>query len=162
MATLTIEDCVGDRSLGRLLRRITKLMLARVEARFADGDFGFTPWLALKLVHDGVAGNAGELARELDMTTGATTRLIDSLEEPGLLLRDRCCADRRVVKLAMTDAGVAAYRSRTSMMVTSWNEILADFETAEVDQLIGLLGKLLRSFESHETDSPSPPMRQPE
>lgn len=151
MVALAVEDCIGSQSPGRLLRRINRLMLARVEARFADAEFGFTAWLALKLVHDGIVGNAGELARDIGMTTGATTRLIDGLEALKLLVRDRGGADRRVVRLRLTEAGIARYQDRIPVMVASWNEILADFERPELDQLLGLLGRLLQSFERHET-----------
>lgn len=149
MVVMTVEDCIGGRSPGRILRRINKLMLARVEARFADGDFGFTPWLALKHLHDGVVATAGELAREIQMTTGATTRLIDGLEALDLVVRDRGSADRRVVRLTLTEAGTAKYLDRISVLVTAWNEILVDFERDEVDRMVQLLTKLMHSFERH-------------
>lgn len=157
MVVMTVEDCLGGRSPGRILRRINKLMLARVEARFADAGFGFTSWLALKHLHDGVVTTAGELARELDMTTGATTRLIDGLETQGLLARDRGCADRRVVLLKLTETGIAKYLDRISLLVSTWNEVLVDFEKDEVDQLVQLLTRLMRSFERHAL--PQPPLK---
>lgn len=162
MVVMTVEDCVGGRSPGRILRRINKLMLARVEARFADGGFGFTQWLALKHLHDGVVTTAGELAREIEMTTGATTRLIDGLEELGLLARDRSSADRRVVRLMLTEAGTAKYLDQICLLVTAWNDILVDFERDEVDQLVQLLTKLMHSFERHALPQPALPPEQAE
>jgi DNA-binding MarR family transcriptional regulator len=147
MAVLSVEDCVGDRSPGRMLRRINKLLMTRIEARFTDAELGFVEWMALKLVHDGVATNAGELARDIGINTGATTRLIDGLEANGLIERDRSCADRRVVRLRLTRAGTAKQREKIPLMVASWNELLAGFEQAEANRLIALLGKLLDAME---------------
>jgi DNA-binding MarR family transcriptional regulator len=147
MAVLTLEDCSANRSPGRLLRRIDKLMSAHVESRFASQDLSFMQWVALKVVRDGAAGNAGELARELAITTGATTRMIDVLERRGLLERDRCSADRRVVRLAVTDAGRDAVAELQRHVVEAWNEVLVDFEQADVDWMIANLMRLLAAAE---------------
>jgi DNA-binding MarR family transcriptional regulator len=147
MAVLTLEDCSANRSPGRLLRRIDRLVTAHVEQRFATRDMSFMQWVALKVVRDGVAGNAGELARELSITTGATTRMIDALERRGFLERDRGAADRRVVRLAVTEAGRAAIAEIQRHVVEAWNEVLVDFEQAEVDRMIADLLRLLAAGE---------------
>jgi DNA-binding MarR family transcriptional regulator len=147
MAILTLEDCSANRSPGRLLRRIDKLMSSHVESRFAAQDLSFMQWVALKVVRDGAAGNAGELARELAITTGATTRMIDVLERRALIERDRGAADRRVVRLAVTDAGRAAIAELQSHVVAAWNEVLVDFEQADVDRMIADLMRLLAAAE---------------
>ncbi len=147
MAVLTLEDCSANRAPGRLFRRIDKLMSAYVEARFAVLDISFMQWIALKVVRDGKAGNAGELARELAITTGATTRMIDVLEGRGLLVRDRGGVDRRVVHLAITPAGEEAVVSLQHHVVDAWNEVLSDFGQAEVDTVIAGLVRLLAAAE---------------
>jgi DNA-binding MarR family transcriptional regulator len=147
MAVLSIDDVTGERSPGRLLRRINALFNSRIQGRFVDRDLNAVQWIALKLVHDGVVTNAGELARSIDFTTGTTTRLIDALEGSGFMLRDRNALDRRVVRLTLTPAGEAKYRQKAPLMVEGWNELLADFETEEVHEMIRLLSKLLGSME---------------
>jgi len=147
MAILTLDDCSANRSPGRLLRRIDKLMTAHVESRFVAHDLSFMQWVALKVVRDGAAGNAGELARELAITTGATTRMIDVLERRGLIERDRGAADRRVVRLAVTEAGLAGIAALQGDVVAAWNEVLVGFEQAEVDRVIADLMRLLAAVE---------------
>ena len=88
MAVLSFEDCANNRAPGRMLRRIDRLMSSFVESRFESLDISFMQWIALKLIRDGTVTNAGELARDLTITTGATTRLIDVLEKRGLVERD--------------------------------------------------------------------------
>jgi DNA-binding MarR family transcriptional regulator len=147
MAVLSIEECVGERSPGRLLRRINKLLMIRMQARFSDADLGFVEFMALKLIRDGVSTTAGELARDMHINTGATTRLIDGLEQKGLIDRARISADRRVVSLALTSAGEAKYIEKVPIMVAQWNEVLAPFDQSEADMLMFLLSKMLVSME---------------
>jgi DNA-binding MarR family transcriptional regulator len=147
MAKLTTEDLTGERSPSRLLRRIYKLLVTRIDSLFDDEQLTVTQWTALKLIRDGVATTAGELARSVGIATGATTRLIDSLEEIGYIARDLSSPDRRVVRLVLTKAGEAKHAERVPVMVASWNEILADFKKQEAEQLISLLTKLHESLE---------------
>ncbi|HLZ78118.1 MAG TPA: MarR family transcriptional regulator [Sphingomonas sp.] len=147
MARLTIENCAAQQSPGRLMRRIDKLMASFVESRFDTHDVSFQQWVALKVIRDGVARSAGELARELGNTTGATTRLIDVLEARGLLERDRGSADRRVVQLVLTEEGEASILALQPPVVDAWNKVLADFEQSEIDALVVTLIRLLAVVE---------------
>ncbi|MDF0490690.1 MarR family transcriptional regulator [Sphingomonas sp. H39-1-10] len=143
MARLTIEDCATQRAPGRMLRRLEQDIKTLLERRFAVEDITFTQWIALKVVRDGAISNPGELARELNITTGATTRLIDTLEERGLILRDRNAEDRRVVGLKVTPAGEAMVAKIGQIVVAGWNELIADFEEDEVTQFASMLSRLL-------------------
>jgi DNA-binding MarR family transcriptional regulator len=140
------DICVGPRSPGRLVRRFAKLAIhyveAQLEGRFREFDLSFTQWIALKVIENGVVSNAGEMARELDITTGATTRLLDTLEEHGLLSRDRTSGDRRVVNLNLTDAGLEVTHALMSDVVGAWSDIFAGIDQAEADAFLATLGKL--------------------
>jgi len=140
------DICVDARSPGRMVRRLAKLAThhveTRLEARFQALDLSYTQWISLKVILDGVVTNAGELARELDITTGATTRLLDTLEEHGLLQRDRCANDRRVVKLCLTDAGRRVTQALTRDVVGAWSDIFEPLNQAEADAFLLTLGKL--------------------
>jgi DNA-binding MarR family transcriptional regulator len=147
MAELTVEACLAQRSPGRMMRRIDKLMAAFVEERFVEFDVSFHQWIALKVVRDGVARNAGELAREMAMSTGATTRMIDVLETRGLLARDRGHSDRRVVQLVITQAGREAVLALGRVVVEAWNAVLVDIDQDEVEHVINGLIKILAAAE---------------
>lgn len=143
MARLSIEDCATNRSPGRMLRRVEQNIRVLLERRFADADISFTQWIALKVVRDNTVSNPGELARELNITTGATTRLIDTLEDRGLMVRDRSGDDRRVIGLKVSPKGNAMIQVIAPMVVGGWNTLVADFEQGEVDQFAALLSRLL-------------------
>ncbi len=151
------------RSPGRLVRRFAKLAIhyveAQLEGRFRELDvsFSFTQWIALKVIEGGVATNAGELARELDITTGATTRLIDTLEDHGLLARDRGSSDRRVVTLLLTDAGHEVVTALMTDVIGAWSDIFEVIDQKEADAFLATLGKLFdrveRLVEREEVDA---------
>lgn len=147
MAVLRFDDCATNRAPGRLLRRIDRLMSAFVESRFESLDISFMQWIALKVIRDGVATTAGELARELAITTGATTRMIDVLEKNGLVERDRGKADRRVVHLAITAKGIEEVATLHHHVVEAWSEVLAEFDQEEVDRTVDSLVRLLAAAE---------------
>jgi DNA-binding MarR family transcriptional regulator len=147
MAVLTLEDCSASRSPGRLLRRLDKIMSTYVESKFDGQGLSFQQWVALKVVRDGAVSNAGELARELGITTGATTRMIDLLEARGLMSRNRAAEDRRVVQVEITPEGRAAVVNLQKHVVGSWNEVLADFSQEDVTTLVSLLTRVLAAAE---------------
>jgi DNA-binding MarR family transcriptional regulator len=147
MAVLTLEDCSASRAPGRLLRRLDKVMATYVASKFDGGGISFQQWVALKVVRDGTVTNAGELARELGITTGATTRMIDLLEARGLLMRNRAADDRRVVQVEIMPEGRAAVLTLQEHVVDSWNAVLADFRQEDVTMLVDLLARVLAAAE---------------
>lgn len=62
--------------------------------------------LALLVRHDRIP--VGELAGRLGLTRGSASLLVTRLEQAGLMVRVREAADRRVVHIHATEAGVAA------------------------------------------------------
>ena len=147
MASFTLDDCAASKSPGRLVRRVAKLTTSYVESLFDGVDLSFVQWVALKVIRDGLVTNAGELSRELGITSGATTRLIDGLEERGLLERDRCCEDRRVVKVAVTDSGRDAVVRLGARVVDAWNLLIADLDQREAEAFVATLTKMLATAE---------------
>ncbi|TPG42535.1 MarR family transcriptional regulator [Sphingomonas koreensis] len=137
-------------SLGYLLRRATKLSTIRIEAAFDGSDVSFTQWVVLALVSTGTADTCTALARNMDHDSGAMTRLIDQLEERGLVVRTRLEGDRRVSRLTVTDAGHAMVTTLVASVVGVWNEIIEGFEHDEIRQLIATLTKLLARLEQLE------------
>lgn len=154
MAVFNVEDCAASRAPGRLLRRLDKTMSAYVESRIAGRELSYQQWVALKVVRDGMVGNAGELARELGLTTGATTRLIDVLETRRLMARDRSGEDRRVVRLVTTELGGATVARLQDDVVSAWNEVMAAFTQDEAQQFVDMLARVLAVAERVAGDAP--------
>ncbi len=133
-------DC--QRSIGFLLRRVTTLTLGQIEAAFAGNDITFSQWVVLMQVGDGVAETAADVVRNTGHDSGALTRLIDQLEQRGLIERHRCSTDRRIAKLRLTETGRSAAQMLTPIAVRYFNDLLDGFTNDEVDLLIRLLTRL--------------------
>lgn len=142
-----VEDCATRLAPGRLIRRLDKVMRAVVQSRFDGPDLSYTHWVALKQVGERLVTSAGGLARELGITTGATTRMIDTLEAQGLMRRDRTGEDRRVVHIALTPAGEETVQRLQGRAVDAWNEAFAGFEEADARRLVAMLVDLLAAAE---------------
>lgn len=150
-----VETFEGRKSLGYLIKRLFNQTMPRAEALFADADFTFTQWIVLMAVRDGIATTAAEVARHLDHDPGATTRLIDQLEERSLLERKRSSDDRRVVRLSITPAGKAVARMLLPRIVEFWNATLKDFSREDFAQLVALMTRLLTALEAQPDYEPA-------
>ncbi|HEX2593686.1 MAG TPA: MarR family transcriptional regulator [Rhizomicrobium sp.] len=135
------------RSIGYLVKRVNALLLPKVEELFGDAELTFTHWIALKALRDGFGDTCADIARHMNHDAGATTRIVDQLEQRGLVERRRSTEDRRVVHLSLTADGKAMLRALTPRVVNYWNGILDDFSHAEVTQMIDLLSRLVDRFE---------------
>ena len=97
----------------------------------------------LLLLHQGGCVVAADLSRMVCHDTGALTRLIDRLEAKGLLQRRRSAEDRRVVNLALTEAGGMLATEVPGVRVVLANQVLAGFSADEFLQLKDLLSRAL-------------------
>ena len=152
MAQLTVEECISEDSPGRLIRAVHRELGGYAEPQFAKTDLTFSQWLALKINYEGAGETPGELARELKMTSGAVTRLLDVLEARQFLERHRDADDRRLIRLILTASGITKVREMALLLATAWNGVLTDFDQAEFANLIGSLKKVLAAFERHRND----------
>lgn len=64
----------------------------------------FWPLYVVDHSHDGSL-RVGELARALGLTVGGTSKIVDRIENAGLLLREPDAADRRASRVVLTDEG---------------------------------------------------------
>ena len=78
-----------DRSVGYLAKSVHQLSLAGLEQAFVDTDISYLQWAALVSILCGRGATCKTLAHELAHDRGATTRLLDGLEERQLVIRER-------------------------------------------------------------------------
>jgi DNA-binding MarR family transcriptional regulator len=86
-----------------------------------------------------------QLCKDLSYDAGAMTRMIDRLEAKGLISRRRCPDDRRLVKLELTEAGLAALPRLRECSVRVLNHFLQGFTKTEARQLEGFLSRMLQN-----------------
>jgi len=83
-----------------------------------------------------------DLSRRLALTPSGITRLLEGLEEAGLVKRTVCSGDLRVVYAELTEAGAAKLEAASCGHVGSIRQLFEEhFADDEVDELAELLGK---------------------
>ncbi len=91
------------------------------------------------------AGEAGlptlDIAERMIEQTPGITRLIDRLEEKGLVTRERCATDRRQVFCRIGAAGLALLDRLDVPVKKAAGEAFRGLKRAEVTQLIALLDR---------------------
>lgn len=84
-----------------------------------------------------------DLAEQVVLTASGVTRLLDGLERSGLVERDSCDTDRRVVYAVLTDAGLEKIREAATSHFAQVDELFgARFDDEEVARLGALLERL--------------------
>lgn len=142
MAFYTESNFFPDQSVGYLIKRNFRFCGEALTPAFAAEGITFTQWQALISIYFGRATNGAELAQDLAHDKGATTRLIDVLEEKGWVTRQRDTDDRRCVNLSLTAAGNEMAKRARLRVIACWNDWLADWDPADVTTLVALLQRL--------------------
>lgn len=105
-------------------------------------------WMPLYKLFSGQASSVAELARQCRLDTGAMPRMLDRLEAKGLCQRVRSESDRRVVRIALADAGVQAAQDTPCVLCGVQNAHLVGFSAQEFDTLKTYLRRILANAQS--------------
>lgn len=84
----------------------------------------------------------GAIARDVGLTQGTITTLLDRLEERGLVHRHRNPVDRRQVNVTLTDAGVALLAAAPTPLQTRFLENFARLRDWERTSILASLQRL--------------------
>ncbi len=139
------------RGVGHLLHRVRTEMLAAVDrAMAADAqlvamEVTSAQFIVLATLSMGEVKSASDLCKHISYDAGAMTRMIDRLEEKGLLKRSRCPNDRRLVNLELTEKGSQALPQMRLVAMGVVNRFLVGFTKAEARQLEGFLMRMLEN-----------------
>lgn len=130
--------------------RLTNEFGAASDALFKEHGLTSAQYNTLRVLRD--AGPQGlscqEIGAALIQRDPDITRLADRLEERGLVVKERSKADRRVVNVRITDAGVQLVNDLDWPVANLHIEGMTALTTPEKKQLLELLQKMLRSYRS--------------
>jgi hypothetical protein len=88
----------GGLSVGYLMGRARASLLSGLDTELARFGLSGMQFAVLKHLAEGSARTAADLCRFMQYDTGAMTRILDRLEEKGLVRRERSREDRRAVR----------------------------------------------------------------
>jgi DNA-binding MarR family transcriptional regulator len=102
----------------------------------------FEVLLQLRRAEDGRLRRV-DLSQRLVITQGGITRLLAGLEREGLVERQGCESDARVVYACITKAGEQKLAAAREAHLDDVRRLFSDrFDAAELEQLAGLLSRL--------------------
>ncbi|MFD7811594.1 MarR family winged helix-turn-helix transcriptional regulator [Streptomyces sp. NPDC059785] len=141
---MTSADADGllAEQLLRLTRRVHRIQKRHLEHR----RLGITPAqsrLLRTLAHYGSPPRMADLAERLEVVPRAVTTLVDGLEANGKVRRVPDPANRRVIRVEVTDEGRKALRELRSARRAAAEEILAPLTDDQREILGGLLDTLI-------------------
>jgi DNA-binding MarR family transcriptional regulator len=148
-ATFYRADYVADESVGWLMRKLVQSIVSQADRKLAVHGLTNAQWAPLFKLHQGQCTTVAELARELGLDPGATTRAIDRLEAKQLVRRIRSAEDRRVVRIELSDAGREAAAQVPAVLAEILNQHLSGFDAAEWRQLLDMLRRMLANGEAN-------------
>jgi DNA-binding MarR family transcriptional regulator len=138
---------------------INKRIKRGMEATLAEHGLTHPDWqvlTTLRLWRGDHRSSPGELASDLELSSGAMTSRLDRLEEAGLVRRLRDPQDRRGVVVELTEAGERAWDEAASVQGRREAFFASALTKREQQQLNALLRKLMLAFEVRESAQPEP------
>ncbi|MGB0127230.1 MAG: MarR family transcriptional regulator [Rhodocyclaceae bacterium] len=136
-----------EESVGYLLAQLRARLVSAVDAESAGYDITAAQWSTLLYIGNGHCRTAAELCRRTSCDTGSMTRMLDRLEEKGLIRRSRSTEDRRVVNIEFTPAGSELFPKLPSIAIRVLNRHLRGFSRDELEQLKSYLRRMLANAE---------------
>ena len=104
---------------------------------------------ALQLLRASSGLTAGELARALHVTTGATTRVIDSLVASGHAQREWDPVDRRRILVRITPAAERALEASTELLRVDTRRLLEGYQPDQLELLGSFLAEVRELVRAH-------------
>jgi DNA-binding MarR family transcriptional regulator len=138
-----------------MLPVLRQWVTARVQWAGADLGLSLRQYAALHGIREGCRA-PGELARLWQVTPAVITGVVDRLEQRGLVRRELDPTDRRRLRLALTEAGLAASGEVERALTDDLAAQLATASPRELAELSRSLDLLQRTFAALEQRTPRP------
>ena len=138
------------KGVGALVTKVRTEMLAALDRELASDkrlaalELSAAQYIVIATLARGAERvSAADLCKTISYDAGAMTRMLDRLEAKNLISRERCTHDRRLMYLALTDEGRAAFPRMREISIGVLNALLRGFTKAEARQLEALLARML-------------------
>lgn len=130
-------------TIGRLINRVRVEVMEALDRELARYDMSAAQLIVLATLANGDADSASGLCKGISYDPGAMTRMLDRLEQKGLIRRRPNPDDRRSVNLELTAAGRVLYPQLAATKDAVQTRFLRGFSKDEVQMLESLLSRML-------------------
>ena len=137
--------------VGQLIYRVRAAQMSALDQELAQDpdlaplEISAAQYTIISVLAKRGVDSGAQLCKDLSYDAGAMTRMIDRLEAKGLVNRRRCPEDRRLMKLELTEAGLAALPKLRECSVRVLNRLLQGFSLVEARQLEGFMVRMLQN-----------------
>src|SRR5580700_1251343 len=138
-----LQPPAGVLGVGYLMGRARASVLSGLDTELARFGLSGMQFAVLKHLAEGSARTAADLCRFLQYDTGAMTRILDRLEQKGLVRRERSREDRRAVVLRVAASGRTQLPRLAAAATRVLEAHLAGFSNTEIEALKGYLGRMI-------------------
>src|SRR4051794_19583881 len=128
--------------IGLQVTRTAKVLNRAFEQQLAAAGGSLPAWLILVSLKGGQATMQRELADAVGIEGPTLTHHLHALEDAGIVRRERDRGDRRVQRVALTDAGEAMFQQLLGAVAAFDRSLRSGLRAAEVAQLGDLLARL--------------------
>jgi MarR family transcriptional regulator, multiple antibiotic resistance protein MarR len=129
----------------RLINRVRIEMIDALDRELAEFDISAPQLIVLASVANNEADSAARLCKSISYDPGAMTRMIDRLEQKGLIRRTPNPDDRRAMNLEITTAGRALYPQLLAAKGRVQAQFLRGFSKEEARLLDSFLNRMLEN-----------------
>ena len=136
-------DSFRNCHLGLLLGRAALLKDRIIDTHMEPHGVTAAQFKVLIIIAQFDVDTPAELCRNLSLDSGSMTRMLDRLEQKGLLARQRSEQDRRQVRLVLTEDGQHLADMLPHIGAQSMNELAGALEPGELQTLERILKKIL-------------------
>lgn len=143
MKHYTSDNFQLTQSIGFHLNKARNSLLLEMDSALRPLDINGQQMGILLSLTRGMASTPFEISKLLGIDSGLMTRMLDKLEEKGLLERSRSIDDRRVVNLTLTSKGRTVASEIPTIAPEVLNHRLQGFTVEEFEEFRRLLQKFV-------------------
>ncbi len=145
VATAERQPVAAKPGIIRLINRVRVELIDALDRELAKFDISAAQLIVLASLANQEAGSASVLCKSISYDPGAMTRMIDRLQQKGLVRRVPNPDDRRAMNLEITAAGRALYPQLLAAKEAVQEQFLRRFSKDDVRTLETLLNRLLEN-----------------
>ena len=131
-----------SRSLPIALLRARERVMGPIRAMLADVGITEQQWRVLRVLHEDGSLDPTRIAEQACLLLPSLTRILQKLEEKGLITRAANTQDRRKQVIAITDDGLALIQDNLDSSIAIMDNIRAQLGDAKFEALLDLLNDL--------------------
>lgn len=129
--------------VGRLVHRAQVELTEALDRELACLDISAAQYVILSTLATGRADTSAHICKEISYSPGAMTRMLDRLENKGMIHRTRCIDNRRSVKLELSEEGKAIFPALRAAATTVIDHFFGAFDSSELEQFEAMLKKMM-------------------